>query len=302
MLKKLTQSEFTAAEIQRLIISECGEKYDEFDREFPFRFLETISGINLNIADRTTPSFGESQTKWIEYIPFGRSEADTTRSTINQLLLSHTFSVRHCKRHGEETDSRVAPDFAYRKNNSALSTDDVKGLESAQRKESSSEEWILRGDSQFTEWLFCIDGVCPRIFNDNKDGGIGQYYDEIEIDFLEIYKRHLSDVLVLASSDFDGKLPEIKLGIKVKVPVRKLVFLPEMVFSHLYESKKISSAWLNMLDEQKHARTLLESIEKHFPNFRVYLPGSVKVERWKSVPIILPDDDVPAQKYLMKKT
>ena len=293
MLKKLTQTQFTAEEVQRLVVSNCGnDNYDEYDREFPFRFLETISAINLNIADRSSPSFGSSRTKWIEYIPFDREDAEVVRKEISQLLLSHSFSIRHytsAAGGGRETSDRVVSDFAQRKLHQAVlaPANDKKGQH---QQKGLSEDWILRGDSAFTDWLFCIDRICPP--SNLKIENIVQYYDEIDIDFLVINKRHLSDVLVLGSSDFGKKLPEIKLGIKVQALAGKLIYLPEMLFSHLYENKRISAAWLNMLDSERHTQTLLDSIDKLFPSFRVYIPGSVKVEHWKKIPIILPDAKV----------
>ena len=338
MLKKLTQSQFTADEIQRLIISNCGaDNYDEYDREFPFRLLETISGMNLNIADRTSPTFGSSRSaKWIEYIPFDREDAEVVRTEIGQMLLSHSFSIRHytsattggSMTGNPSSSNRIQSDFAERKINQIALAAMMENSNNhpSSKNEESSEDWILKGDAAFTDWILCIDRVCPSATSASKTSKRGntkietvakttkrtntkvaesrsskmemeitnnsgeQLYDEIDIDFLEISRRHLSDVLVLASSDFKEKLPEIKLGIKVPVLAGKLIYLPEMLFSRLYGNKKISATWLNMLDSEHHAKTLIDTIEKYFPSFRVYIPGSVKLDKhWNKIPILVPE-------------
>lgn len=358
MLKKLTQSQFTADEIQRLIISNCGtDNYNEYDREFPFRLLETISGMNLNIADRASPSFGSTRpAKWIEYIPFDRDDAEVVRTQIGQMLLSHSFSIRHytsANAGGSMTDTppssnRIQSDFAKRKINQIALTammENSNDHSTSKTTEGSSEDWILKGDAAFTDWIFCIDGVCPSSTNSNAatkttkrastkmDAATStiakrsstktaerrnskmettkntameitnsgeQYYDEIDIDFLEITRRDLSDVLVLASSDFEEKIPEIKLGIKVPVPIGKLIYLPEMLFSRLYGNKKIPAAWLNMLDSEQHAKTLLDTIEKYLPSFRVYIPGSVKIDKhWNKIPMLVPEFAKLKKKIIM---
>ena len=265
LLKQLTQSTFKARDIQRLIISSCGEdNYNEFDREFPFNVLETISSINLNIADKRT--FGNSRESWLDYVTFSKQKAEAVRETISDFLLFHNFTIRYFS---DNEDDVIRSDFTMRKLKNKESNP------SNQQDEVEIQDWILTGDSAFTKWYLCVDNMCPAI------KPLKRYYNEIEIDFLEIAKKELSDFKILAGVDFEHKIPEIKLGRKVKYMTGDLIFLPEMVFSYLYENKMVLANWLNMLKTQEHSKTILETIQKHFPYFRVYIPGSVKASSWR---------------------
>ncbi|XP_066930211.1 uncharacterized protein [Clytia hemisphaerica] len=264
LLKQLTQSTFKAKDIQRLIITSCGEdNYDEFDREFPFNVLETISRINLNLANKNT--FGNSRTSWLDYVTFSKQKAQNVQDTISDFLLSHNFTIRYfCD---DKTDL-IRSDFTMKK----LKNNETK---LGSRDEFEIQDWVLTGDAAFTKWYLCVDNMCPAI------KPLKKYYHEIEIDFLEIAKKGLSDFKILAGSDFDYKIPGIKIGLKIKYLKGSLIFLPEMLFGYLYESKAVLANWLNMLKTREHTKTILETIQKHFPYFTVYIPGSVNASNWK---------------------
>ena len=174
--------------------------------------------------------------------------------------LGHTFTLRHYT--SSNTHSSVKSNFALW-NERVITTSNT-----------AAKDWWALGNTAFTFWWFCIDGVVPT-----KDRGFiqsAQYYDEIALDDESLRNKGLEDADFFASSDLMRDAESYPTAPTKPVLLRgKIKDIDKIVFGYLIS--KFSSMMLNRFIDQ----SMLNKIDQIFPVFEVKIPGTVKNPNWQ---------------------
>ena len=174
--------------------------------------------------------------------------------------LGHTFTLRHYT--SSNTHSSVKSNFALW-NERVITTSNT-----------AANDWWALGNTVFTFWWFCIDGVVPT-----KDRGFiqsAQYYDEIALDDESLRNKGLEDADFFASSDLMRDAESYPTAPTKPVLLRgKIKDIDKIVFGYLIS--KFSSMMLNRFIDQ----SMLNKIDQIFPVFEVKIPGTVKNPNWQ---------------------
>ena len=174
--------------------------------------------------------------------------------------LGHTFTLRHYT--SSNTHSSVKSNFALW-NERVITTSNT-----------AAKDWWALGNTAFTFWWFCIDGVVPT-----KDRGFiqsAQYYDEIALDDESLRNKGLEDADFFASSDLMRDAESYPTAPTKPVLLRgKIKDIDKIVFGYLIS--KFSSMMLNRFIDQ----SMLNKMDQIFPVFEVKIPGTVKNPNWQ---------------------
>ena len=254
-------SKLNDANVYKLLITECGQNFNEFDRDFPFNFLGYLSTVHLQ---PTSVNFGKSKRPWFEYVEFEKSEINEVHQDLFDFLVAHRFTLRHY--------SNIKPNIIRSKFATWVNGSDVTRL--------SSNDWLTVGATAFTDWMFCIDGRCPIEDKPNSLDNFIKFYDEFEIDFIDIFLKGLGDTEFIATKQLNLEIENISHGVKIDLVKGKLVFLPEILFGYLTKRKGVSKTWLAMMEGKEQAKTLLDTIEEKLPMLNIMIPGSVSHTSW----------------------
>ena len=133
------------------------------------------------------PGKGNFRGKVDSWLNFGTYPSEQIADFASKLskALGHTFTLRHYT--SSNTYSSVKSNFALWKEGLIKSSN------------TAAKDWWALGNTAFTFWWFCIDGVVPT-----EDRGFiqsAQYYDEIALDDDSLKNKSLEDAEFFASSD-----------------------------------------------------------------------------------------------------
>ena len=138
----------------------------------------------------------------------------------------------------------------------------------------AAKDWWALGNTAFTFWWFCIDGVVPT--KDRRFIQSAQYYDEIALDDESLRNKGLEDADFFASSDLMRDAESYPTAPTKPVLLRgKIKDIDKIVFGYLIS--KFSSMMLNRFIDQ----SMLNKIDQIFPVFEVKIPGTVKNPNWQ---------------------
>ena len=206
---------------------------------------------------------------WINYRGFDPAKIGDLRTKIAPLL-NHNFTLRH---------------YALKKHQSIKSNFALWEQDKIQTTTSPGYDWEYLGDTAFTFWWLCIDGVPPM----NNRGFIkdADYYDEIKLDESSLKERKLWNVDFFASADLMKIAPSLPDIDRNEVPILlrgKLQNLPEVIFGYFSLAQK--TAFIKLEDvradpKETIAIMLLNMIDMSFPGFEVKIPGTVTNTNWQ---------------------
>lgn len=257
----------TSVELRKIFVNGCGTDYDEMDRDFPFALMEEITSLHINF--NRPIELGIPTDSWIKYRGFEKSKLEMIRTKIGPIL-SHKFSLRH---------------YAMKKHKSIKSNFALWEQGKIQTTTSQGLDWQFLGDTAFTFWWFCIDGIPPmnnRDFIQNAE-----VFDEIKLDDQSLRKRGLYDVDFFASADLMSRAPWLPDIDREEVPILlrgKLQDLVETIFGYFLFTKKTATFRLEDIrdsEQETIAGMLLRMIDSEFPGFEVKIPGTVTNTEWQ---------------------
>ena len=248
--------------VLQALLTACGGDYDEFDRKFPFEFMQSITSHQLNFKKRHV---GKEIDSWLRFQTYSPEKiAEFTLKLSN--ALRHTFTLRHYAR--TNTHPNIKSNFALLK----------EGV--IKNSNTAVKDWSALGNTAFTFWWFCIDGVVPT-----KNRGFiqsAQYYDEIALDDDSLRNKGLEDAEFFASSDLLPHAESYPTAATKPVLLRgKIKDIAKIIFGYLMSTGKCTRVQLNQYKTASHAQPMLDRIDDNFPVFEVKIPGTVKNPDWQ---------------------
>ena len=209
-------------------------------------------------------NFGGEADSWLNFVTYPSEQIKDFASKLSKAL-DHTFTLRHYT--SSNTHSSVKSNFALW-NERVITTSNT-----------AAKDWWALGNTAFTFWWFCIDGVVPT-----KDRGFiqsAQYYDEIALDDDSLKNKGLEDAEFFASSDLMKHAESYPTAAAKPVLLRgKIKDIAKIIFGYLMNTKKAPAIQLNTYKEKSHAQTMLDLIDANFPVFEVKIPGTVQKPNW----------------------
>ena len=249
--------------VRQALLAACSGGYGEFDRKFPFEFMQSITSHQLNFQK---PNVGKTVDSWLRFVTYTPEQISDFALKFSKGL-EHTFTLRHYA--GSNTHKSVKSNFALW-NERVITTSNT-----------AAKDWSALGNTAFTFWWFCIDGVVPT-----KDRGFIQqakYYDEIALDDESLKNKGLEDVEFFASSDLMKHAESYPTAVEKPVLLRgKIKDIAEIIFGYLVNAGKTSKVQLNTYKTSSHAQIMLDLIDASFPVFEVKIPGTVKNPNWQA--------------------
>ena len=241
--------------VAEALIKACGNDYNEFDRDFPFEFMKSITSHQLNFDK---DNLGAKVTSWLEFTEYLPEQITGFASELANAL-DHTFTLRHY-------DGNIYPSI---KSNFALLQEKL-----IKKSNTQKPDWLYLGNTAFTFWLFCIDGKKPeRGFLRSAN-----YYDEITLDDGSLENKGLQNAEFCASSDL---LEKAKLySEKKKVPVLlkgRIKDIAEIIFGYLLSLFKDSEEGKSQLNRY-NAAELLDFIDGTFQMFEVKIQVQSEIQ------------------------
>ena len=221
--------------------------------------MQWVTSHQLNPGKK---NFGEQVDSWLNFVTYPPEQIADFASKLSKAL-GHTFTLRHYT--SSNTYSSVKSNFALWKEGLIKSSN------------TAAKDWWALGNTAFTFWWFCIDGVVPT-----KDRGFvqsAQYYDEITLDHESLRKKGLEDADFFASSDLMKDAESYSAAKKPVLLRGKIKDIAKIVFGYL--SSKFSILMLNRFMDQSHAQEMLNKIDHIFPVFEVKIPGTVENPNWQ---------------------
>ena len=204
-------------------------------------------------------NIGGKVDSWLNLVTYPSEQIADFALKLSKAL-GHTFTLRHYT--SSNTHSSVKSNFALW-NERVITTSNT-----------AAKDWWALGNTAFTFWWFCIDGVVPT-----KDRGFiqsAQYYDEIALDDESLRNKGLEDADFFASSDLMRDAESYSTAPTKPVLLRgKIKDIDKIVFGYLIS--KFSSMMLNRFIDQ----SMLNKIDQIFPVFEVKIPGTVKNPNWQ---------------------
>ena len=248
--------------IRQALLAACGGGYDEFDRNFPFEFMQSITSHQLNFKK---PHVGKEVDSWLRFQTYSPEKLAEFASKLPHAL-GHTFTLRHYA--PTNMHASIKSNFALWKEGLIKSSN------------TAAKDWWALGNTAFTFWWFCIDGVVPT-----KDRGFIQsakYYDEIALDDDSLKSKGLENAEFFASSDLLRHAESYPTAAIKPVLLRgKIKDIAKIIFGYLMSTGKCSKVQLNQYKTPAHAPAMLDKIDENFPVFEVKIPGTVRNPNWQ---------------------